>query len=876
MRKIFTLLFLFIISLMTYGQGLVRGIIVDKDSKESLIGATVVLKGTSKGTVTDIDGNFSLNVPKGKNTIEISFIGYISKEIPIEVKDKTVELSTIELEPDAIGINEIRVLANIAIDRQTPIAVSNITPIQIEEKLGTQEFPEILKSSPGVYATKRGGGFGDADVRIRGFGSTNVAVMINGMPVNGMEDDKVYWSNWAGLSDVTRTMQVQRGVGASKIAVPSVGGTINVITKTTDAKKGGNVFYNMGNDNYQKMGITLSTGLLENNWALTMMFSKTSGDGYVQGTPFTGYSYFFSVAKKINEKHQLSLTFFGAPQEHAKRYAYQSLDVLKTKKDGIRYNSDWGYLNGHFYSNSTNFYNKPVAILNHYFNIDENTYLSSSLYASYGMGGGGYTTENNVKLTSNSLGQINWDKAFADNVEYASKGMGGGMYFQNSYNNHQWFGGLSTLKKSVGSMNYLAGVDLRYYYGEHWQQADDLFGADFVYDHANLQAVNFYDNVVREGDKINYHNDGEVIWEGFFLQTEYSKDKLTAFGSATISNRSYRRYDFAQYLSDDVKQQLDNDPALVDQWENSHQAYMKNYNSVFESEAYTVGQKSEWRNFMGFSVKAGANYNLNDHNNVFINGGYMERQPIFSTVFQNYKNLINTGAVNEKVLSGELGYGYRSQYFSGNLNLYYSLWKDKTRTGNVSDPTDMNNRLFYNIEGINARHAGLEFDCVVKPVEKIEITGMISLGDWIWANSVDSVKIYKDQTLVYTIPKMYLKGIHVADAAQTTAALGVNVEVLPDLKIGVDMNYYDRLYADFNLNARTLPEDEGVDVEKIPAYLLFDMNMYYNFKIGNLNASISGNMNNVLNTLYIADALEGQGYYFGFGRTLSFGLKVRF
>jgi len=283
MRKTFTLLLLMISTVTLFAQSEVRGVIVDQSSKESLIGASVVLKGTTKGTVSNVDGSFTLTaVPKGKNKLEVSYIGYVTQIVDINVGDNVLKLPTIELQPDAIGLNEIRVLANIAIDRQTPIAVSNIKPVQIEEKLGTQEYPEILKSSPGIYATKRGGGFGDADVRIRGFGSTNVAVMINGMPVNGMEDDKVYWSNWAGLSDVTRTMQVQRGIGASKIAVPSVGGTINIITKTTDAKKGGSVFYNVGSDNYQKEGITLSTGLLKSNWALTMMFSKTKGNGYVK------------------------------------------------------------------------------------------------------------------------------------------------------------------------------------------------------------------------------------------------------------------------------------------------------------------------------------------------------------------------------------------------------------------------------------------------------------------------------------------------------------------------------------------------------------------------------------------------------------------
>ncbi|MBN1924704.1 MAG: TonB-dependent receptor [Prolixibacteraceae bacterium] len=880
MRKTFMfLLFLFLTTLL-FAQTGIRGIVVEKSTKESLIGATVVLKGTTQGAVTGVDGSFYLkNVPSGKQIIEVSYIGYVNRRIDVDVAvGTTVDLKVIELESDAIGLNEIRVLANIAIDRQTPIAVSNIKPAQIEEKLGTQEFPEILKTTPGVYATKRGGGFGDADVRIRGFGSENVAVLINGMPVNGMENDKVYWSNWAGLADVTRTMQVQRGIGASKIAVPSVGGTINVITKTTDAKKGGNVFYTMGNDNYSKMGATFSTGLLKNDWAVTMMFSKTKGDGYVKGTPFEGYSYFFNVAKKINDRHQLAFTLFGAPQEHAQRYGMMSLDVLKTRKDGHRYNEDWGYLNGQFYSNSVNFYHKPVAILNHYFDIDKNTFLSSSLYGSYGMGGGGYSTERSVSLAFNEEGQIDWDKAYRENLEYAANGNGAGIYFQNSYNYHKWFGALSTLKKTVGLFNYLAGVDLRYYYGEHWQQADDLFGAGFVYDRANSDAVNFYNRPVKQGGVINYDNDGEVMWEGLFLQAEYNNDDISAFVSATLSNRSYRRYDFAQYFTSEFKEQLDGDPALVEQWENNHQGYMRGYNSVFETKAYTVDQVTEWRHFMGVSAKAGANYNFNSHHNVFVNGGYMQRQPNFSTAFQNYKNLINPSAVNEKVYSAEVGYGFRSSYFTANINAYLTQWNDKTTSGTVQDPTATtpDEYLVFNIEGVNARHMGIELDYVYEPIEGLNINGMVSIGDWIWANNVDTVEIYKDQLLVDTYDALYLKGIHVADAAQTTASVTINYEVFPGLKIGSDFTYFDRLYADFDLDSRVRPQNEGVDAERIPAYALVDLNMYYSFDFGPFKASVYGNMNNVLNTIYVADAIEGRGYYFGYGRTISLGLKIRY
>ena len=173
------------------------------------------------------------------------------------------------MEPDAVMLKDVVITSSVAVARKTPVAVSTITPVFIEEKLGTQEFPEVLKSTPGVYVTKDGGGYGDAQTRVRGFDSENVAMMINGVPMNGMENQKVYWSNWAGLADVTSSMQVQRGLGASKVSSPAVGGSINVITKSTDAKKGGFISYGMGNDGYNKILFSVSSGLSKDGWAFT-------------------------------------------------------------------------------------------------------------------------------------------------------------------------------------------------------------------------------------------------------------------------------------------------------------------------------------------------------------------------------------------------------------------------------------------------------------------------------------------------------------------------------------------------------------------------------------------------------------------------------
>ena len=132
--------------------------------------------------------------------------------------------------------------------------------------------------------------------------------MINGVPVNDMETGWVYWSNWSGLADVTNKMQVQRGLGASKLAIPAVGGTINILTNAAEFKKGGNVSSSVGNDGYTKHSTSLSSGLLDNGLAATMQLTYTRGNGYIDGTDFQAYSYFISANYNISQKQRISAT----------------------------------------------------------------------------------------------------------------------------------------------------------------------------------------------------------------------------------------------------------------------------------------------------------------------------------------------------------------------------------------------------------------------------------------------------------------------------------------------------------------------------------------------------------------------------------------
>ncbi|NIU76908.1 MAG: TonB-dependent receptor plug domain-containing protein, partial [Gammaproteobacteria bacterium] len=115
---------------------------------------------------------------------------------------------------------------------------SNVGKVQIQQQLGSRDLPLVLNVTPSVYATAQGGGAGDARINVRGFSQRNTAVMINGVPVNDMENGWVYWSNWDGLGDAATSIQLQRGLSAVNLATPSIGGTLNVITDPSARRAG--------------------------------------------------------------------------------------------------------------------------------------------------------------------------------------------------------------------------------------------------------------------------------------------------------------------------------------------------------------------------------------------------------------------------------------------------------------------------------------------------------------------------------------------------------------------------------------------------------------------------------------------------------------
>nr|WP_320058399.1 carboxypeptidase-like regulatory domain-containing protein [uncultured Bacteroides sp.] len=881
-----------------FAQTTVKGQVVDAESSEPMIGAAVTAVGTTQGTVTDVDGKFTLNVASNA-TLSIKYLGY--KEFKKKILQKgQIDLGVVSLEIDAVALADVTITSSIAIARKTPVALSTIDPVFIAEKLGTQEFPEILKSTPGVYATKQGGGYGDSDITMRGFETANIAIMINGVPMNDMEWGGVYWSNWAGLSDVTRSMQTQRGLGASKVSAPSVGGSINIVTNGIEAKRGGTVSYGMGNDGMNKVLFSVSTGLTKSGWAMTVMGGKTWGDGYIQGTDFVGYNYFLNIAKRINNNHQISLTAFGAPQIHNQRNSNDGLSIQGWQEvknymqpgDEYKYNATYGFgKNGERKTSAKNKYHKPQISLNHMWQIDNTSSLSTALYLSIGdgwgysgQGNGAYSNSSWYGSSNGSLNMTfrNADGTFAyDKVQEINENSSTGsqMIMSVSKNQHKWYGLLSTYTKELNdNLNFYAGIDGRYYIGTHTNEINDLYNGAYYIDasRATVSAANnsaaadpsFAKKKLGVGDVVYRDYDGYVVQEGAFAQAEYNTDKLTSFLAGSINNTSQWRYDRYYY-------------------DKAH-------------------AKSEKVNSIGFTVKGGANYNLNEYHNVFANIGYISRAPFFSGgafLSSVSSNMVNKNAVNEKIFSAEIGYGFRSKFLTANLNIYHTEWKDKSmaRSMDYKDATGKSDRAMINMTGVNATHEGIELDLKAKALSWLDITGMFSIGDWRWTNNPTGY-FYNSLGQPLTGAKTVASGIGAADhakmillmdgvkvggAAQTTAALGAKIKLSKDLHFGVDWNLFARNYADWAMASNDLSLGGSKTFEtpwRIPSANTFDLDASYSFKIGTLPAVLSGNVNNLFDQEYISSAYDGGDHnaksayrvFYGFGRTMSMRLKVNF
>ncbi|MCB0807600.1 MAG: TonB-dependent receptor [Bacteroidales bacterium] len=849
-------------------QSGIKGVVKDAQSGETLIGANVMIKGTNQGTTTDLNGKFKMDKEPGDYTIVISYTGFDQKSMQVKVSDgQYTDLGAISISPSSVELGAVVVIGKGVIDleedRQTPIAVSTISVTEIQTKaVGNVEFPEVMKNTPSVYVSNQSGGFGDAQMFLRGFDQRNTAFLLNGQPINGMEDGKMYWSNWAGISDVANAVQVQRGLGSSKLAISSVGGTVNIVTKATDLQKGGFARAMVGNDTYLKGTVAYNTGVNENGWGFSIMMDYWQAENkWAKGTKGQGQNYFVSVGKILGQ-HKFNFLLLGSPQWHGQNYT-KSPELYE--KYGLKYNNNWGELDGDFLTIRKNYYHKPIMNLNWDWDISSKASLSTVLYGSFGRGGGTGTLGNGPGYIDNGIdsepegaftvdGLVDWDyivNEYNPSIEGGISSGYDGTVLRSSVNNHAWYGLVTNFEiEATENLTVNIGADVRMYRGDHFRQLVDLLGLSgretTLLGNTHVVSKTFdanpwasLSNFASEEDRVDYDYSENLNYQGVFGQAEYATELFSVFVQGAVSNQSYERED------------------------------RTNFETI---------KTSEKVNKIGYNIKGGASYSITENQKVFVNSGYYSRQPFLDNVFPtygDYTQLADPEVDNENIFGIEAGYNYTIDNFFVNVNLYYTTWENRFLDINGTDPvTQVEYRTLYT--DIAENHQGIEVDVRYKPTTTFMVRGYATYGEWKYDGSTPFKKYNTDTNELIDEGDVDFSGTMVGQAPQVTAGIGITADVLPNkLTVDADLNNYAKFYGYVDEEAAIATEDETYQPERLNDFALIDFGATYKIIFGSDILSFRANIYNILNAEYVSQQ-DQYGILYGAGTTWNFSVKYNF
>lgn len=853
---------------MTMAQGTVSGTVYDDTYGESLIGSSIVVQGTTTGTTTDINGRFSLKLDAGSYTLEVSYLGYETKTIEATVSDgKDTSLGKVKLKATSTLLNGVDIIADRAKDRETPVAVSNVTKAEIEQTLGSQDIPLIMNNTPSVYSTVGGGGAGDARINVRGFDQNNVAIMINGVPINDMENGWVYWSNWDGLADATSSIQMQRGLSAVNLATPAVGGTMNIITSPAEMQAGASARFEYGSGNFFKTTLSGHTGLINEKFAMSVSVVKKVGEGVIDKTWTDAYAYYLGASYNISKKHRLEAYVMGAPQRHGQNLYKQNVAAysheyakeigadsaaanIMESPNGRLYNENWNSVrssyngqqswnqkgprdryNSSFINERENYFHKPVANLNWYAQWNEKLSQFTTVYYSGGKGGGSGTYGKiQYDYASEPTRIANWNATIDSNLSttYTREGI-----IRNSVNNQWTIGAISRIKAQISdNFKMQVGIDWRTAKIDHFREVRDLLGLQsFYFDGNEFDTEAQYNKGL--GDKIAYYNTNTVDWGGAFVQGEYTNGVWSAYGTFGYSMVKY------SYTDHFTKDGATGDALLT--------------------EANWIG---------GVQVKGGLNYNLSETFNVYANAGYVTKVPIFDQVIDDGDGSLRPDPANEEFTSYEIGAAFRS--LDGKLkldgNFYYTTWLNRAFSRGIGTTGD--STAFLNVD---QRHIGFEFTGDYRIIRQLGVGVFGSIANWTYMNDA-SIEIKDGNNNVVGNNDTKLDQLHVGDAPQTQLGVSLNVYPLNGMSLQFIARYNANHYAAFNPQRLVDDPNDTQEVWKTPSYTVMDLHINYKLPIkGRVGVEIFGHVFNLLDEIYVQDAVDNSSYngYYGYDGALT-------
>ena len=746
----------------------------------------------------------------------------------------------------------------------------------------------LLNSSMDIFYRTAAYEFSSSFFKVRGLDSDNAIVHINGIKMNKLYNGRPQWSNWGGLNDVLRNQELSNGSIPLKYNFGGILGSNNINIRASEYGQGGRITYSSSNRSYaNRLMATYNSGMLEKGWAYSISIGRRWGnEGYQDASFYDSNSAFLSVQKIFNNKHSLNLAAIYAPNRRGK-VSPNTQEVYDLK--GIRYNEYWGYHDGEKRNSRVKRVVEPIILLNHDWSIDEKSSLETSIGFQFGemgnsrldyAGGGNPSPAYYQDLPSYFLadsngpdyegaylaqenfinnGQINWDRIYDANLTNNQSGLNAAyVLYEDRVDDTQLTLNSAYSREINDNIKITTSVNYRSLVSDNFAEISDMLGG---YSYSNIDSFDNLDynllspnSIVSEGDKFKYHYKMNAEELSLFTMMNFTFDKFELYLAGDLTNTTYQR------------------------------------DGIFENEANAGNSagKGDEINFNGYGVKAGITYKFSGKHILDFNSAYLQKAPSIRNTFTNSRvnhnvvgsdvsGLINDSPISEeKIMSFDANYIFRTPIFTGRLTGFYSEVKDANEISfyyadglvGFEDDSEFIQEI---LQGIDKKYLGVEFGVEAQIIPTVKLKGAASIGQYTYANN-PFLYLGADNNTV-AVGSSNLENYKIAGGPQKAYSVGFEYRDPDYWFIGVTSNFFTNTYLDVSPLTRTqnfylaqdgLPfNDYDINIardllkqERFDDYMVVNMIGGKSWKIDDYYVGFFASINNILDKKYRTGGFE--------------------
>lgn len=370
----------------------ISGTVTDKKDSMPIPGVAVQIVNTTRGTLTDENGRFSISVPTGKNTkLRFSSVGYISRELMVNPADNGKPLNVyLELVPVIIGPPLITVqwhepaeVRSIRAQLNAPFTKTDLKAKDFEKINLGQDIPFLLNQIPSVVAfSDAGAGVGYTGLRIRGTDASRINMTINGIPYNDAESQGIFFVDLPDFTSSVSSLQIQRGVGSSTNGAGAFGATLSFSTLDKIDKPYLELNNSAGSFRTFKNTVKAGTGLLNDHYFASIRLSSIQSDGFIDRATSNLKSWFFSTGYR-GRKGSVTANIISGNEKTYQAWNGISEAMLKTNR---RYNSSGTEKPGDPYDNEVDVFKQDHYQLLGDYRFNDKVTVNTTFFLTKGKG----------------------------------------------------------------------------------------------------------------------------------------------------------------------------------------------------------------------------------------------------------------------------------------------------------------------------------------------------------------------------------------------------------------------------------------------------------------------------------------------------------